>query len=211
MERTRTFDCFFGVPHEEIIKEGALWPSIEALIGERDIDLVVVGTHGIDVVQKLLIGSSAEQIFRQARITVLTVGPGVRREPLYGIELKNILFATAFGLGAERQAAFAFSLAQEHRSRITLLHVEQRLDEEQAVVHQLQELIPSGTNLHCLPLFRVERDDPVKEILRVAEESHADVIVLGAKTRKGLAGHVPHTKAHQVICGASCPVLTVKL
>jgi nucleotide-binding universal stress UspA family protein len=210
MKRTVTSDRFFGVPHDEIIEEGALWPSIEALIRIHGIDLVVVGTHGIGVVQQLLIGSSAEQIFRQARIPVLTVGPGVRREPLYGIELKNILFATAFGLGADRQAAYAFCLAQEHRSRITLLHVEQRPDEEQAIVHQLQELIPSGTDLHCLPLFRVERGDPVKEILRVAEETHADLIVLGAKTRKGLAGHVPHTKAHQVICGASCPVLTIK-
>ena len=210
MERTRTSDRFFGVQNEEIIEEGALWPSIEALIAKHGIDLVVVGTHGMGVVEKLLIGSSAEQIFRQARIPVLTVGPTVWREPLYGIELKNILFATAFGPGAERQAAYAFSLAQEHRSRITLLHVEQRPDEEEAIVHQLQELVPSGTDLHCLPLFRVERGDPVREILRVAEETHADLIVLGAKTRKGLAGHVPHTKAYQVICGASCPVLTIK-
>jgi len=210
MERTLTSGRFFGVPHEEIVEEGALWPCIEALITKHDIDLVVVGTHGMGVVEKLLIGSSAEQIFRQARIPVLTVGPDVQREPLYGIELKNILFATAFGPGAERQAAYAFSLAQEHRSRITLLHVEQHSDQEQAIVDQLQGLVPSSTDLHCLPLFRVEQGDPVREILRVAEQIHADLIVLGAKTRKGLAGHVPHTKAYQVICGASCPVLTIK-
>ncbi len=210
MERALTCGRFFAVPHEETIEEGALWPSIEALIRKHDIDLVVVGTHGMGVVEKLLVGSSAEQIFRQARIPVLTVGPDVRREPLYGIELKNILFATAFGLGAERQAACAYSLAQEHRSRITLLHVQQRSDEEQAIVDQLQELVPSSTDLHCLPLFRVEQGDPVKEILRVAEQMHADLIILGAKARKGLAGHVPHTKAYQVICGASCPVLTIK-
>jgi nucleotide-binding universal stress UspA family protein len=210
MERALSGGRFFEVPHEEIIEEGALWPSIDALIRKHDIDLVVVGTHGIGVVEQLLVGSSAEQIFRQARIPVMTVGPDVSREPLYAIELKNILFATAFGLGAERQAAYAFSLAQEHRSRITLLHVQQRSDREQAIVDQLQELVPSQTDLHCLPLFRVEQGDPVKEILRVAEQMHADLIVLGAKTRKGLAGHVPHTKAYQVICGASCPVLTIK-
>jgi nucleotide-binding universal stress UspA family protein len=209
LERIRTSDRFFEVPHEEIIEEGALWPSIEALIKKHGIDLVVVGTHGKGFVQKLLIGSSAEEIFRQARVPVLTVGPAVRREPLYGIELKNILFATDFGLGAERQAAYAFSLAQEHRSRITLLHVE-RSDQEMAIVDQLQELIPTATDLHCLPLFRVERGNPVKEILRVAGQMQADLIVLGAKTQRGLTGNVPHTKAYQIICGASCPVLTIK-
>jgi nucleotide-binding universal stress UspA family protein len=210
MERTATPDRFFSVPHEQIIEEGALWPTIEVLTKKHSIDLIVLGTHGKGVVKKLLIGSGAEEIFRQARIPVLTVGPAVRREPLYGIELKNILFATGFGLGAERQAAYAFSLAQQHRSRITLLHVEKHPDEEQAIVNQLHELVPSETELHCLPLFRVEQGDPVKAILRVAEQMHADLIALGAKPRKGLAGHVPHTKAYQVICGASCPVLTIK-
>jgi nucleotide-binding universal stress UspA family protein len=201
---------FFGVPHEEIIAEGLLWLNLEELIKKHEIDLIVVGTHGKGPIQKLLIGSSAEEIFRQARIPVLTVGPGVSREPLYGVELKNILFATAFGPGVDREAAYAFSLAQEHRSKLTLLHVQQRPDEEQAIVHQLKELVPVGSELHCLPLFRVERGQPVDQILRVAEDVHADLIVIGAKSRKGLAGHVPHTKAYQVVCGAACPVLTIK-
>src|SRR6516164_6337737 len=196
--------------HEGIIEEGTLWPNIEALIKKHEIDLLVLGTHGMGLVQKLLIGSSAEEIFRQARIPVLTVGPAVAPEPFYGINLKNILFATAFGKGAERQAEYAFSLAEEHHSRITLLHVQQHPDQEQSIIDQLQELLPSSTDFKCLPLFRVERGDAVTEILRVAEQMHADLIVLGAKTRKGLAGHVPHTKAYEVVCGASCPVLTIK-
>jgi len=210
MERIQSSGRFLGVSHEEIIEEGYLWPHIEGLIKKHGIDLVVVGTHGKGLLQKLLIGSSAEEIFRQARIPVLTVGPAVWREPFYGVELKNILFATAFGLGAEQQATYAFSLAQEHHSRLTLLHVEQQAGEKRAIINQLQELLPAGVEFHCLPLFRVERGDPVNEILRVAGEMQANLIVIGAKTRKSLAGHVPHTKAYQVVCGASCPVLTIK-
>lgn len=210
MSRTVAPGRFIGVSHEEIIQEGALWPSIEALIGKYGINLIVVGTHRKGYVKKLLIGSSAEEIFRQARIPVLTVGPDVLREPYYCVELKHILFATDFGPGVERQATYAFSLAQEHRSRITLLHVEQRPDEEQSIMHQMLELIPPGVGLHCLPLFRVERGDPVKRILEVAEDINADLIILGAKKRTSLAGHLPHTKAYQVISAASCPVLTIK-
>jgi nucleotide-binding universal stress UspA family protein len=108
MNRTLASGRFFGVPHEEIIEEGALWPTIEALIKQHNIDLIVLGTHGKGAVQKLLIGSSAEQIFRQARIPALTVGPGVQREPFYEIELKNILFATAFGLGGNGKPLMPF-------------------------------------------------------------------------------------------------------
>lgn len=210
MERILASNRLFGISHEEIIEEGILWPSIEALIKKHGIDLIVVGTHRKGFIQKLLIGSNAEGIFRQARIPVLTVGPDVWREPLYGVELKNILFATAFGLEADRQADYAFSLAQEHHSRLTLLHVQERPDEELTIINRLQELVPTGVELHCLPLFRVEQGHPVNKILCVAEDTQANLIVIGAKSRKGLAGHVPHTKAYQVVCRASCPVLTIK-
>ena len=210
MERILASGRFFGISHEEIIQEGTLWLNIEALIRKHEIDLVVLGTHGMSHARRMPIGSNAEEIFRQVRIPVLTVGPAVEREPLYGIELKNILFATAFGMDAERQAAYAFSLAQEHRSRITLLHVQQHPDQEEDIVTRLHQLLPFAAELHCLPLFRLEWGDPVKAILQVAARIHADLIVLGAKSRRGLAGHVPHTKAYQVVCGASCPVLTIK-
>jgi hypothetical protein len=74
----------------------------------------------------------------------------------------------------------------------------------------LQELVPVPADLHCLPLFRVEWGNTVKEILRAAKDTHADLIILGAKTENSLAGHVPHTTAYQVVCNASCPVLTIK-
>ena len=66
---------------------------------------MVTATHGRGKVQKVLIGSVAEEIFRQADCAVLTVGPRVKDGPPREVELKNILFATDFGHGAEKAAA----------------------------------------------------------------------------------------------------------
>ena len=214
LKKTFRAGRFFEVPYETILREGSLWPTLEALIEQNSIDLLVLGTHGGGSLQKLLIGSSAEEAFRQARIPVLTVGPGTR-EPLYELELKNILFATDFGPTAKKQAACAFSLAEQNRSRLTLMHVlptgswEEAESGPEMAIGKLRQLMP-GAELHCLPLFRVPIGRPVEEILRAAKDIHADLIVLGAKSRKGLAGHVPHTKAYEVVCGAPCPVLTLK-
>ena len=207
---------FFGVPYEVITKEGAIWPTLQKLIDYYGIDLVVVGTHGAGAIQKILIGSTAEEIFRQSSVPVLTVGPSVVQEPLYGVELKNILFATDFALSQENHAVYAFSLAQQQRSRLTLLHVISRNGWEdaeggrEAAMHKLRQLVPRDAEMHCLPLFRAPIGRPVEEILRVAGEISADLIVLGAKNRKGLAGHRPHTTAYQVVRGAPCPVLTLR-
>jgi nucleotide-binding universal stress UspA family protein len=207
------------VSHEVLIEEGALWPSLQKLIEKREIDLVVVGTHGMGAVQKLVIGSGAEQIFRQSTCPVLTVGPAVdsRAEP--EAVFKNILFATEFGPGCDREAAYAFSLGQEHQANVTLLHVLRHLDDysedgltlkREVIIQQLQKLVPSGAELWCRTVFRTAIGDPATEILRFAQEHNADLIVMGAKARTGLAGHVPGTKAYKVVSSAHCPVLTVR-
>ena len=216
MDRTLQLGRFVGVPHEAIVEEGSLWPVISAQIEKNQIDLVVIGTHGAKTVERMLLGSSAEQVFRQAKIPVLTVGPKILQEPLYGIEPKNILLATQLDGGPERKTQYAFFLAQEHRSKLTLLHVvpkfggEPPLIEREALTRQLRGLLPHESEQHCLPIFRVEQGDPVREILRVANEIHADLIVLGAKPRSLLGGYLPRTKAYQLVSQAPCPVLTVQ-
>jgi nucleotide-binding universal stress UspA family protein len=209
-----------GLPHVMLIEHGSLWPTIEALISQHQIDLVVVGTQGTGGLQKMLLGSGAEQIFRQAKCPVLSVGPGVKGELPREVEFKNILFATDFGLGAEREAAYAFSFAQEHQANLTLLHVVTHADDyseqglglkREAITHELAELVPVGGEIWCKPEFRMRLGEPVEEILQVAIEMKADLIVIGAQHRKGLAaGHVPNSIAYKVVCGAPCPVLTVR-
>ena len=208
-----------GVPHEVLMEEGNVWPTLEKLIVEHEIDLVVVGTHGRGKVQKILIGSVAEEIFRQADCAVLTVGPGVKGETAKEIELKNILFATDFGPGAEKAAAHAFSLAQEHGARLSLLHVIESAAAytEESVARQreinivrMRQLMPKGSEDWCKIEFRVTFGAAVEEILLSAREIKADLIVMGAKPRKSLAGHAPLTIAYNVVTKAPSPVLTVR-
>jgi len=209
----------FGVAHEAVIEEGSLWPALEILLEKHKIDLLVLGTHGISGPLKAVFGSAAEEIFRQARIPVMTVGPTVTQEPPFEAEFRTILFATDFGPAAEREAAFAFSIAQEHRARLMLLNVTpfkagypewDVVAERELITRQLQELIPQAKELHCKPELDVAYGEPVAEILRVARETKADLIVIGAKKRGPLSGHIPGTKAYGVVRGAQCPVLTIK-
>lgn len=208
-----------GVPHEVLLEEGNVWPAIEKLIGEHEIDLVVTATHGRGKVRKVLIGSVAEEIFRQADCAVMTVGPHVKGETASEVDLKSILFATDFGHGAEKAAAHAFSLAQEHGARLTMLHAIQEAtafteesvrQQREAAVHRLEKLVPEGAENWCKPVFRATFGEAAEEILTMARETNADLIVMGAKAVKNLAGHRPFAVAYHVVTKAHCPVLTVR-
>ena len=61
---------------------------------------------------------------------------------------------------------------------------------------------------------RVEAGNTKAEILRVAEEEHADLIVLGVReihTLAHAATRVERATAYEVVAHAPCPVLTVRM
>jgi nucleotide-binding universal stress UspA family protein len=164
----RLDDQLRGVQHEALFGVGDVWKALSRLIGEHDIDLLVVGTHGRTGARKLLMGSIAEKIFRQAACPVLTVGPNVVRQPKSVAEFNQILLATDFGGESAAAAPYAISLAQEHQARLSLLHVLERphvgtVDLESNsdfLVRRLQELVPKDAEMWCHPEYFVQFGPP---------------------------------------------------
>ncbi|MGA7926808.1 MAG: universal stress protein [Candidatus Sulfotelmatobacter sp.] len=210
-----------GVPHEVLSGVGDVWDVLCRLIAEHDIDLLVVGTHGRTGASKLLMGSIAEKVFRQASCPVLTVGPNVVRQQKSEAEFNRILLATDFGEESVAAAPYAISLAQEHQARLSLLHVLERphagtVDLESNsdfLVRRLQELVPKDAELWCHPDYFVEFGPPAERILQFSATHGTDLIVMGVRPTHGAVGtvtHLAHTTAQHIVAHATCPVLTVR-
>ena len=84
------------VEHKELIEQGEVPEVLSKLVREHGIDLIVIGTGGRKGLGKLLLGSVAEEVFRNAECPVLTMGPHAARGRVDG-NLQHILFATDFG------------------------------------------------------------------------------------------------------------------
>ena len=203
------------LPHEVVVRHGLVGDVISELIETTDADLLVMGTHGRSGVSRLLMGSVAEEVFRQAVCPVLTIGPKVSAAP--GAEFKEIVFATDLGSASLVAAPYALSLAQEFQSRLTLVHVapqdvKQQVDSERTI-EELSSLVPEGAKAWCRPEYTVKFGVPAAGILETAAEKHADLIVLGVRSAAGRLGAVTHAvaaTAHSVVSSAACPVLTVR-
>jgi nucleotide-binding universal stress UspA family protein len=74
---------------------------------------------------------------------------------------------------------------------------------EQLICHN----VPAATKLELLIKFGI----PVEEILQACRTLKADLLILGLHhaTHVAAASHLPW-RAHEIVCAASCPVLTVK-
>jgi len=208
-----------GIPHQVLLGEGELWGVLSNMLAEHDVDLAVVGTHGRRGVPKMLLGSVAEEIFRLAPCPVLTVGPRVPREVPSEVELRHILYATDFTPTADRAAAYALSLAQEHCARLTVVHVvpesTQPSIKNKALLQtfftkRLRALVPQEADLWCDPELVVEFGSPADGILKLAGVRQVDLAVLGVRRSANFPGHLPPATAYKVVCQAQCPVMTVR-
>ena len=209
-----------GLPHTTRIEWGPeVRATLERIVEENNIDLVVLGTHGRTGVQKFLLGSVAEEIWRSARVPVLTVGPRGKRAP-NAEGFHCVLFATDFSLQSLAGLPYAISMARESRGHLVQLHVIRQFKKEEILgevsasdaIYQLDKLVPTDAGLSHRPELEVKHGDPALNIIEVASRCGADLIVLGIRSGDtfGVATHVERTIAHEVMVNAPCPVLTVR-
>lgn len=62
-----------GVRIEAHLTVGTPFVDIVTLAREKDIDLIVIGTHGWGALKQILLGSTAERVVRKAPCPVLTI------------------------------------------------------------------------------------------------------------------------------------------
>jgi nucleotide-binding universal stress UspA family protein len=210
-----------------LIRSGPPAATILDRATELRADLVVLGTHGRTGFERFMLGSVTEKIVRKAPCPVLTVpsrAAGDPEKPLFARILCGVDFSEASGHAAQ----YALRLAQEARGRLTMLHVVEWLPDDSFAKHpgfdvghyrrslltdarsRVDELVPPEARNWCDPETRVVCGKPYQEILRVAQNDAADLVVLGVHGRGAVDRMLFGSTTQQVVRQALCPVLTIR-
>jgi nucleotide-binding universal stress UspA family protein len=189
-------------------------------------DLIVMGTHGAGGFQHLILGSNAERVLRRAACPVLTVPPRARKTST--LPFKRILCPVDFGDASKAALELAASIASEGDADLTLLHVlepgvdadplpsrsfttpEYHLARHEQACAQLKALLDDDMREWCRPTTRIVRGKTYREILGVATEDAADLIVMGVHGRNPVDLALFGSTTNQVVRAATCPVLTLR-
>jgi predicted CxxxxCH...CXXCH cytochrome family protein len=197
--------------------EGSVSECLLSWAVEKDIDLIVVGTHGRGGLGKIILGSVAEKVFRHSPIPVLTVGPHVRRT----VDLSgrsHILAPCDLSPKSHPAVRYACALAKEHHSQLIIFHVIEHGNEgtkvdperiKQGITEKLAEIVGhdgDGVSVR----YRIEFGKIASTILDTASEIDADLIVLGVRPSAGLFDRFVWPVAYEVVREATCPVLTLR-
>ena len=207
-----------GIRFETLIETGPPAETIASIAAQRHIDLVVLGTHGRNGVGKLVLGSCAEKVFRTAPCAVLTVGNHIRRPKVPDEDKTRVLLVTDFTAESERAAAYATSIAGRTHTLPFVLHVADELvgaadGERELMLKRMRSHVRDwflSTQNCAPPPAIVEVGSPSDVILDVAVHVGADLIVMGVHARTPFYEFLTWPVAYKIVCGATCPVLTVR-
>ena len=190
-------------------------------------NLIVMGTHGLGGVQKLLLGSTTERVLRQTRLPVLAVPGGAAAAALDdtgpSFTLNAILVATDFSAPARAAVELAAGLARDLGVALVGLHAvapvfvpvewqtyvevtdKERVTETgERLEKWLREFAPG------LPAeIVVTVDRPAESIATTASEHGAGLIVMGLAGERGAFASRPGSIAYRVLSAARVPVLVV--
>jgi nucleotide-binding universal stress UspA family protein len=195
----------------------------------RSFDLVIVGTHQRVGMGRLREGSVAEQVIQRVTSPVLIV-PAVENDggkvtvPPFG----RIVCATDFGSASTAALDMALPIAQKAGGRLMLVHVIKGVSPESTARYtsrfrvpeyhrflaeeawrRLQEAIPLGARQSGSVHARVVTGTPSDEIVRIADEARADLIVMGVTSRGAIGRRLNGSTAARVMRRAGCAVLAV--
>jgi nucleotide-binding universal stress UspA family protein len=188
-------------------------------------DLIVVGTHARTGVERLRTGSIAEQVTQRASCPVLIVPMSEGwREGL--ASFRNIMCPVDFTKASDAALGHALHLVKDG-GRLTLVHVSsahavsasryayhfggseyaRRL--QQAAWQRLQDAVPVEARTTADVRARVVSGTPATEIVRIASEIEADLIVMGVTSRGAIGRKLVGSTAARVLRTAGRPVLAV--
>ena len=209
--------CVAGSVREAILRKAA----------ETQADLIVLGSRGFTGLTRLVLGSTAESVLRHSTTPVLIVPPHAPDRPHAGVPFKRIVCAVDFEADSYAALHYAFDFAQQSDAVLTLLHVlqmpsrsaselgadinpdEARQTLTQEARSRLEALVPESARTYCSVHAEVTEGYPAEEILRLATQGDADLIIMGVRGRDALDVTLFGSYTRAVVHAASCPVLTV--
>jgi nucleotide-binding universal stress UspA family protein len=210
---------FFAV--NTILREGEPKDEVCRVAEEIDTDLIIMGSRGLKRLQSILENSVSQYVFQLSPKPMLLV-----KDDIYVKKINRIMVAMNSSAAAKESLALAFKLLQDNKSgKIILAHVNPDLvDRKELTASEAERdalLAPAvaaakqrGISYQCV----ATAGKPGEDICRIAENTNADLLVLGSPDRRpSVARSLPDldrllgtSTSDYVRVQAPCPVLFIR-
>ncbi|PWA05659.1 universal stress protein [Flavobacterium psychrotolerans] len=208
LEELMDSDFLEGIPVSEIIQFDKAFEGILAISKINNVDFIVMGSHGSNGFQEMLIGSNTEKVVRFSDVPVLTI-----KNSTADFKAINFVFASDFSEEIKKPFKKLIEFAKAFNSDLSLVMIntpgnfKPTLVAEKIMSDFIKEFDYNNYSLHIYNDVNIE-----KGVLNFANSVNADIIGMCTHGRRnGLAHFFNGSVSEDLVNHASRPVITFKI
>jgi nucleotide-binding universal stress UspA family protein len=201
---------------KRVLLEGDPASAIVETAREKKADLIMMPTHGYGAFRRFLLGSVTAKVLHDTELPVWTGGHVGGAAPS-DFAIRHVLCAVDLSAHSSKTAQRAAELAGEFNARCTLVHVTAGMEPygpgDYVVEPAWSEALAAAAAKKIAKLQQdaginaeviIESGDGARLLMRTAERTHADVLVIGRPSGGRL-----RTTGYGIIRDSHIPVLSV--
>jgi nucleotide-binding universal stress UspA family protein len=195
--------------------QGEPYEKIVHVADDENCDLIVMGRHGTNELERVLVGSVTARVIGYTHKDVLVVPDGT------DLSRNNILLATDGSPSCEAAVDRAIDIANEQSAKLTAMSVVYTNDEYLALAPGVVEemigkakeklaVIEQKAQEVGVAIDTLVREGEAYEVINnFVQKNGIDLIVMGSHGRRGLQRLLMGSVTERTIGYATCPVLVV--
>ncbi len=207
LEELMDVDYLEGLNVSEIIQFERAFEGILGISKKNNVDLVVMGSHGITGFQEMFIGSNTEKVVRFSEVPVLVI-----KNRVDNFSAGNFVFASDFSSEIKKPFASLISFAKVFNADLSLVMINTPNSFKPTHVAEkimndfMKEFDYPNYTLHIYNDVNVE-----KGILNFSNSINADLIGMCTHGRTGFAHFFNGSISEDLVNHAIRPVITFKI
>ena len=194
-----------AIDSNTFISEGNIEDEIIKFSKENNIDLIIMGSHGISGYKELFMGSNAQRVVTLSDIPVLTIGKGISSP-----SFKSILIPFDDSMHSREKVAIAAQFAEIFNSEMHILELHETNDESELKAFRIKmetvEALLQEKKISFKTVI-ISEGNIAQVALDYAEKQGCDLIVINTGHESKLAGFF----TQHIINHSKIPVLSVKV
>jgi nucleotide-binding universal stress UspA family protein len=176
--KTRVHEIAGDIPVETIIREDLLLDGIRAVIKEKQVDLLVLGTLGAKGLEEVLIGSHAAYILENVDCPVLIVPACATKR-----KIEKIIYATDFQFKDFTYINQLIEIARPFQAQIMITHISTREAQDEELMAWFKEVAEPNINYPFLSFRSFQGENVVDDLNHAIKYLDADMVCMATAHR----------------------------
>lgn len=200
-----------GLKISFLIRKHSVHKEINGAVKEVDAELIVIGSHGSDGIEEMLIGSNTQKIVRYSEAPVMVV-----KSKMEGFEIRDAVFACDFQLENVTSYENAVSFFKLLNIKLNLVYINTPGDFKStpALNKTFSEFFRnvSADNKKPLEAITIFNDLDIEDgIINYCKSIDANFIGIPTHGRKGLSHIFSGSIGEDLVNHSKLPVITFKI